>query len=208
MIAVSKLLTNLKSMNFFSLKNGRKPRLLIDQDEVLAETMAEMVLRFNKDHGTNYTIQDIKTWDLSESFVGLEKALHYFRQEGFFYSLKPTDGAIEVMEDLISRYDVFIVTAGEPCSHGDKERWVKEYMPFFPIDNIIFCKRKGAVWGDVLLDDAPHNLNDFKDIGLPVIFDRPHNKTVKDFDRVNSFYEFRDFVDSIFYPNLLVKSSV
>lgn len=203
-----KILNGLKSKYILSFQQGRRPRLLIDQDEVLAETMLEMVLRFNKDHGTNFSVGDIKTWDLSDSFIGLEKALHYFRQEGFFFSLQPTEGAIEVMKDLLGRYDVFIVTAGDACSHVDKERWILKYMPFFPAENIIFCKKKDAVWGDVLLDDAPHNLKGFEKIGLPIIYDRPHNKTVKGFERVKSFYEFRDFVDSIFYPHLLATSSV
>lgn len=176
--------------------SSRKPRILLDQDEVLAETMEYLVSLWNEDFNDNKTIEDIFCWDLSVC-LGPE-ANKYFSKKGFFKNI-PRNPQLEEIEQMAEKYDLFIVTTAPPAAHEDKIMWIKEQMSWFPIKNVIFTDRKDTVWADVLLDDGVHNLTDFSSIGLSVKYQRSHNKEHKQFLSVSSLKEFHVLMDSLFY---------
>jgi 5'(3')-deoxyribonucleotidase len=58
--------------------------------------------------------------------------------------------------------------------------------------NIIFSHRKEKIQGDLLFDDAPHNLEAFKKTGrIAIAMDYPYNALL-DVPRVNSWLEFEE----------------
>ena len=177
----------------------RLPRILIDQDNVLAELIPEVIKRFNKTYGVNRSHEECIEWDLTNIF-GPEIEDIFF-EEGLFRDLKPVDGALEVFERLYKsgKYDIYIVTASEPFAYGEKVQWLQKHLPFFPIKNLIACHRKDAVWGDILLDDGAHNIKAFDGIGEPIVFDRPNNRSLEGYKRVYDWYEFEDYINMKFY---------
>ncbi len=62
---------------------------------------------------------------------------------------------------------------------------------------MVFTHRKELVRGDLLLDDAPHNLKAFARYGIPVAMAYPYNAGVDCF-RVADWREFLTLVDRLF----------
>lgn len=177
-----------------------KPRILFDLDDTITDFLDELVDRYNKKYGTNFTKDHCYKWELNEIFEN--NILELIDEEDFFESVKPKNGAVEYMEKWVKsgRYDIFIVTSClKPENYAKKVKWFKRYMSFFPIGRIIPLTEKSAIWGDVLIDDRPENLIDWYNdsagtFKLCLLFDAPHNKSCDSFIRVHSF----EYLDNLF----------
>jgi 5'(3')-deoxyribonucleotidase len=179
--------------------DARLPRILIDQDNVLAKLIPGIVNQFNQLNGTNHQSEECIDWDLTKTLG--PKVNEIFTKSGLFRDLEPVRGALEVFERLFKsgRYDMYIVSAAEPLSYSEKVDWIKEHLPFFPLKNLIVCHTKDAIWGDILLDDGAHNIKAFEGIGEPVVFDMPHNRHLEGYERVYDWYQFEKYINEKFY---------
>lgn len=181
---------------------ARKPILLVDQDDVLAEYIKGVIVEFNKEYDTDFTIEDCVDWDLVSIFG--EQILDAMHRPKLFRELEPVANAIEVFERLYKSnlFEMYIVTAAHPSSVEPKHEWIKEYMPFFPLNHVIVCSKKQMIKGDYLLDDGLHNIKDFAEVGgTPIIFDRPHNrKEGIDYTRIGNWLEFEEWIMNECYP--------
>lgn len=71
-------------------------------------------------------------------------------------------------------YQVFIVTASAYRTIRPKmEQVLFKYFPYLTWDNVIITNHKYMIDGDILIDDAPHNLTRGKYI--KVLMSAPHN---------------------------------
>jgi 5'(3')-deoxyribonucleotidase len=50
-----------------------------------------------------------------------------------------------------------------------------KYFPYLTMKDVIIAEQKGLIIGDVMIDDAPHNLRDFT--GKKILFNQPHNRS-------------------------------
>ena len=82
--------------------------------------------------------------------------------------------------------------------------WLKKHFTFIKQENIIFINDKSLLHLDYLIDDGPHNIEDFK-YGLPIVYDMPYNEYLEDcnvFTRVKNWLEIKQwFTDEIEYQN-------
>lgn len=197
------MILNRKALKVPILLNTRKPRILFDQDDVLADFLGAVVEKLNKKYNKNYSIEQCTSWNLVKNFG--KESIEIINEKGFFYNLKPKKDAIEVLKRMYTsgKYDIRIVTASMPNSYEEKLEWIKKYMPFFKEEHFISCKNKSSVWGDILIDDAEHNLIDFSKLGISIIYDMPHNRHVKGFKRVYDLKEAEDYIENLFYPKNL-----
>ncbi|GAB6932238.1 5' nucleotidase, NT5C type [Calditerricola satsumensis] len=180
--------------------------LLIDMDSVIVDLMAEWYARYNRDYGDNLTVARATSWDAT-TYVKPEcgaKIYDYLREPGLFAGLKPLPHAIEVLERLSRRYEIFIVTASPSAiAYAEKEAWVQRHLPFLGRERLIFAHRKEMIRGDLLFDDAPHNLRRFQATGrIAVAMDYPYNRDVA-CPRVSSWLEFEERL-----PELLAQRPV
>lgn len=79
-------------------------------------------------------------------------------QYGFFTSLEPIKGAIDTMNMLKERYDVYILTRPSylnPLCYTEKRVWVEQHMGIEWCQKLIMCPNKGLMIGDYLIDDMP-----------------------------------------------------
>lgn len=184
--------------NKIQSKLGRKPIIFIDQDDVLAKHNEKVVKEMNRIHGTNFTMADITEWDLI-SILGEECKDIMFKPE-FFEKLEPMENAIENLKVLNESglFDIYIASAAHPSACHFKYKWFKENMPFLEKKQLIFISHKFLLNGDLLFDDAPHNITAFKS-GEVVIFDKPYNKYLTNFDRVKDWNEFSEYLINKFY---------
>jgi 5'-nucleotidase len=170
--------------------------LLIDMDSVICDLMSEWHARYNNDYNDNLTVDRLKCWN-SEKYVKPEcgmKIYDYLKAPGLFTRLEPLPNAVEVLERLHNTYDILIVTSSVSNAFAEKEMWVEKYLPFIGKYNLIFSHRKDMIVGDLLFDDAPHNLKEFSSTKrLAVAMDYPYNKDIN-VPRVKNWLEFEELL--------------
>lgn len=149
----------------------------IDLDDTINNLVEVWIERYNIDYNDNVRIEDIITWDIGD-FTKAGKDFYKYLGDGeTFKNLSIKDGAAEVIEKLCGNNKVYIVTANASYNKGvcdDKVNFIKKFMPFFPIKNIIFINNKSLLDLDILIDDGLHNFEGFK--GKRILFDRPWNR--------------------------------
>ena len=94
-------------------------------------------------------------------------------------------------------FDIYIASAAHPQACWYKYDWIKQYIPFMKKDKLIFISHKYLLNGDLLFDDAPHNLFKFK--GNVVCFDKKYNRNLTQLDRVKDWNEFSEYLIDKFY---------
>jgi len=172
-------------------------RILVDMDGVLCNLIEKWFRLYNKEYGDDLSIEKLVEWG-PHRFARAGSAVYkYLSQPGFFRDLSPIPGAVEGVRSLMERgHDVVVVTAARR-GHRDKLEWLRQRLPFLDTRNIVFAHRKELVRGDVLFDDAPHNLEAFAPFGQPVAMAYPYNEGVG-CPRVRTWSEFLAFVDERF----------
>lgn len=131
-----------------------------------------------KKHGVEVYSDDIMEWDMSKAYPTLTKSEVYapLFEEEMWQNVRPFDDAVTYLQKLISDgHEVVLVTASHYDAVGMKMRNVlNRYFPFIPYDDVIITSKRQMVVGDVLVDDAPHNLIGGKYKGI--LFSAPHNR--------------------------------
>lgn len=170
-------------------------RVLVDMDDTL-ENLCEALVKYNNiRYGTSVKAEEINDWDLRNAFPDLtnDEIFAALYEAEFWKTVEPLPGATDYLHKLIKDgHDVYIVTASSFETMSMKNKYVlKRYFPYFDESNIIVAKNKQMIMGDVLIDDAPHNLVGGSYYGL--LMSAPHNRK---FDanrsgmlRVNSWEE-------------------
>lgn len=169
--------------------------LLIDMDSVICDLMTEWHRRYNEDYDDNLSVEKLQCWK-TEKYVKEAcgtKIYEYLDEPGLFLNLQPLPGAIDVLHRLSNQFDIFIVSSSTTYAFTEKELWVEKHLPFIGKHHLIFTHRKDMIRGDVLFDDAPHNLVAFKKTGRTAIaMDYPYNRHV-DVERVHNWMEFEQW---------------
>jgi 5'(3')-deoxyribonucleotidase len=176
------------------------PRICVDMDEVMADAVAEHLVRYNREFDESITVDHLHgkwLWDI----VGVERhaALdQYMRSADFFAVLKVMPHAQRVLHELQQHYDIFIATAAMevPTSFVAKYNWLAEHFPFIAPSHIVFCGDKSILKADYLIDDNPRQLRRFT--GEGILFTAHHNVNVTGFRRVNDWLD----VERLFLGNL------
>jgi 5'(3')-deoxyribonucleotidase len=160
-------------------------------DEVMADALAEHLVRYNRDYHAGLTLEDLQgkaLWDViaSEHHSVVEG---YLRSDDFFENLTVMPESQRVMRLLQQRYEVFIATAAMevPASFHQKYRWLEKHFPYISPSHIVYCGDKSILNADYLIDDNPRQLQRFK--GEGILFTSPHNIAVKGFRRVNDWLD-------------------
>ncbi|WP_347549896.1 5'(3')-deoxyribonucleotidase [Pseudalkalibacillus hwajinpoensis] len=170
--------------------------LLIDMDSVICDLMTEWHKRYNNDYHDSLSVEKLQCWR-SEDYVKSEcgeKIYQYLDEPGLFLHLSPLPHAIEVLKRLVKQYDILIVTSSRTYAYTEKELWVEKHLPFIGKKNLIFSHRKDMICGDLLFDDAPHNLIAFQETGRTALaMNYPYNQQV-DVPRVNDWLEFEKWL--------------
>lgn len=180
-------------------------RIILDQDQIIVKFSERVVEWWNEDNGTSLTVDTIESWDIG---LWLGPGGRHFlracmRYPEFYRDLEPVEGAIRGMKKLIDDgHDVIIASAvpkSAPISYSGKIEWLRRNVPFFPVDNFVAIKRKDLLRGDVLFDDAAHNIEAFSKVGMTVMMETSWNKFVKiePTRRVQHWNQFLQFIDEV-----------
>lgn len=167
-------------------------RILIDMDDVMAETGLKILETYNTLFNTNFKKEDFN----EKSFTDLFKADNYLKvrteigKSGFFRDLAVKQNAVEVIEKLYKVHDVYIVSAATefPESLSEKVHWLNEHFPFVEWQKMVFCGYKHMIKADVMIDDHTKNLDYFEG-ETKLLFDAMHNQKVTGYTRVSHWDE-------------------
>jgi 5'-nucleotidase len=170
-------------------------RICVDMDEVMADTLAEHLRRYNKafdeavgpEHLAGKSLWEITPLDRQQQLRAFLDA------EDFFEDLPLMSGAQDVLKQLAARYEIFIATQAMsvPNSLGPKYRWLQRHFPFIPPTHYVFCGNKSILRADYLIDDLPRNLERFE--GQGILYTAPHNITATGFVRVDNWPQVADY---------------
>lgn len=140
----------------------KKLTILIDMDDTLENLCAEWVEYLNEKYGTNVKHSDITDWDMSKAFPTVDKKLLYapLLDKALWERITPLPGAVENVQKLINDgHKVIVVTASHQDTVSLKLNSVLfKYFPFLTNKDVIVTSQKQHIIGDILIDDAPHNL--------------------------------------------------
>jgi 5'-nucleotidase len=166
-------------------------RICVDMDEVMADTLAEHLRRYNQTFDEEVTTDDLAgkgLWEIAP--LDRQQQLRAFLDaEDFFEDLPLMPHAQTVLKALSTRFEIFIATQAMtvPNSLGPKYRWLQRHFSFIPPTNYVFCGNKNILRADYLIDDLPRNLQRFEGQGL--LYTAPHNLTATGFTRVKDWLE-------------------
>ena len=171
-------------------------RICVDMDEVMADAVAEHLLRYNREFQRNLTKEDLR----GKRFWQIVPELHHealdelLRAADFFEDLDVMPDSPRVLAELQRHYEVFIASAAMevPNSFNPKFRWLQRHFPFIPYTHIVFCGDKSILRADYLIDDNPRQLQAFA--GTGILYDAPHNAAVTGYTRVRNWLE----IESLF----------
>lgn len=174
-------------------------RICVDMDEVMADTLAEHLRRYNQHFDEEIKPEDLAgrpLWQITP--LDRQQQLRAFLDaEDFFEDLPLMPDAQPVLEQLSERFEIFIATQAMvvPNSLGPKYRWLQRHFPFIPPTHYVFCGNKSILRADYLIDDLPKNLERFEGQGL--LYTAPHNLTATGFVRVNNWREVADYFAAV-----------
>jgi len=174
-------------------------RICVDMDEVMADTLAEHLRRYNETFEEEVTPRDLVgkgLWEITPQ--DRQQQLRAFLDaEDFFEDLALMPDAQPVLADLSSRFEIYIATQAMavPNSLGPKYRWLQRHFPFIPPAHYVFCGDKSILRADYLIDDQPKNLVKFDGQGL--LYSAPHNLTATGFVRVNNWRDVAEYFRNI-----------
>jgi 5'-nucleotidase len=177
-------------------------RLLIDLDGIAADFYGSILSIYNAEFGENLTPADVRTWEFSPEVFTKSTEEHiaeYFNRPGFWSELTPIKGAVESLKYLHGQGHVLKIVTAVPthsprCCY-EKLMWVENHLPFIGHDNFHATKDKAGVRGDLLFDDAIHNIDTFP--GLTCVLDTAYNQEANADFRVNSWESFIKVIEGI-----------
>ncbi len=174
-------------------------RICVDMDEVMADTLAEHLRRYNQTFDEDVTIEDLAgkgLWEITP--LDRQQQLRAFLDaEDFFEDLPLMPDAQPVLKELSRQFEIFIATQAMvvPNSLGPKYRWLQRHFSFIPPTHYVFCGDKSILLADFLIDDQPRNLQRFEGVGL--LYTAPHNLGVTGFVRVNDWMDVAEYFSKL-----------
>ena len=147
--------------------------ILVDMDGVTCHFVPAVCREYRLATGKNLMPEDVTDWVMGK--FGIEREM--WQKPGFFRSLEPIKGAIEVLWLLHQNgHKIWIVTDAMGVNFVEKEKaqWVKEHLPF--VKGIVFTSEKDKIPGDIIIEDAPHHLE--KHPATTIKMKTPYNEGV------------------------------
>jgi 5'-nucleotidase len=153
----------------------------VDMDEVLFDFDEAVIERWPKYLPQVERIDSnlLQYWNLPENYPPeyTDVIMSIWREEGFFRNLKPIEGAIDAINEMLDAgLKVFLCstpTTQEPHCMYEKLQSIYQHFGKRLIDRVIFTKDKTVgAYGQYLIDDRPNIVGEAKPTWIHVHFDR------------------------------------
>lgn len=182
-------------------KERKRPVVLLDFDDVLFDFLGTVTKRYNEITGENLSVEDFKTWDLSET-GDIYVFMSIIKDPNLWKDMPEKDGAMEIVQRLINdgRWNVLICTACTTLEeYVVKVGLIEEKIPGFDTAKILNIVDKHLIRGDVIVDDKVENLDKCARYGTKgILYDMPHNRTCNKFHRIYSLKHLPEILEELF----------
>lgn len=168
--------------------------IAVDMDGVLADVEAHFLSWYERDYKVKMKREDLYGKKEEEAFPEKGIVKKFASSPGFFQTVPVMPGALDALEKLREKYEIYIVSAAMefPQSLTEKKQWLEDNFPYISWKNIIFCGDKSIIDTDYMIDDHPKNLDFFK--GETIMFHAFHNVEYDHHRRVNNWEEVTDLL--------------
>jgi len=152
--------------------------LVVDVDGVLADQVPPILKRLNQKYSLSLRKKDIRQWDQPIADTDIKTEIENSLQDAqFVLSMGLIKGAHWALMELDKNHSITIATNREPQMDKFTREWLQKKR--IPYDRYVNTREhgKGAISGDVLIDDYPNNLAGFLAAGgLGILFSQPWNE--------------------------------
>lgn len=175
--------------------------IMLDMDGVVADLLLRWLEIYNIKYNDNLKPSDITTYYFNAQVKKCSKAQlnKIIAKQGFFADLPIIDNSIEITKKLqTDGHKLFFVTAtplNSKTAFYDKIMWIDQHFPHIGAKSMISAHEKYMIAGDLLLDDSPKNLEEFK--GISVCMNYNYNQNAKSDYRVNNWLDFYELITKI-----------
>lgn len=158
-----------------------RAKILVDLDSTLNNFDYAVLEEASCRTGKPYNYNDCVAFDFKIGFGEYAgQVMHdIFHEPGWFNRLEPLPEMTNLVKRLSnSGYEIVIVSSlpeKSPTAAYDKVLWCGRYLPFVPFDNLVWTRGKHHILGDLLIDDAVHNVVEFP--GRSILLPKPYNRT-------------------------------
>ena len=153
--------------------------VIVDIDNVLNNFTETVLAHYNKDYNTNHKIEDINRYSMEDALnIPFHTLNKYFTSNRVLSECIPIKDSQKYLKILNQMADVYIVTAREWTQLEHITDWFSKYFPFIEDRQIIRCRDKHIIQGDIRIDDHLDNL--LNCFGGRIVFDYPFNRNIDD----------------------------
>jgi 5'-nucleotidase len=160
-----------------------RPVVLLDMDGVLADFDGHVNAVWPHDDMPLIPHEDRRDFYIAKDHPQYPRSLfsRIVQAPGFFRELPPMPGAMDAVEVLTERAEVYVCTApmaSAPSCADEKRAWIGEHMPGghrYWAHRTIITNDKTLVYGDALVDDRPEVKGHRRPDWVHVLYRQPYN---------------------------------
>lgn len=169
-------------------------KIAVDVDEILANLIDPVIAFHNEQFQTSLVRNDFTSYNFDEVWGGTHveaiQKVHQFFETEHFRNIRPVVGAVEGVQKLKEKHDLFVVTSRQSVVEEQTKAWLNQHFPeMFKEIHVTngfslsgqkrlkkdVCKQVGA---SLLIDDCLEYALDCAAAGIPVVMlDYPWNQT-------------------------------
>ena len=182
--------------------------ILIDIDDTVERLLPSWVKWLNNKYGTSVNYQDIDEWDVSIFFPSLtkEQVFEPLHSEDFWWTVEPRKDAMKYVKKLYDEgFNLYFCTSTDYRNVRVKyEAIIKRYFPYMAWDRVIIASNKQMIKADVLVDDAPHNLEggDFIKVLMSATHNRDYDIDEECMFRAETWREIYELIHELFVRSI------
>lgn len=187
----------------------RQLKILVDMDDTIEYLLFAWVDCLNKRYGLSVKYSDIHEWNICTAFPTLtaEQVYAPLVEDDFWTTVEPIPDASEVLQWAMEQgHEVYIVTASAYETIKSKmENVLFKHFPFISWKNVFIAHHKQMIRGDILIDDAPHNLEggDYVKLLMTANHNRSYDASANGMIRVNDWHDVRNCIAAVAYEDEL-----
>ena len=169
--------------------------ILVDMDDTIENLLDSWLHFLNVEYGYHVTPDDITSWYIDEAYPELTQWQVYapLFTKKLWKDVKPKWDAVKYLQMLKEDgHEIYITTSSNfKTIHTKVESVLHRYFPFIDDLHVIVATNKQMLRGDVMIDDAPHNLvnGEYDKILMNAPHNRSYNAELYGMTRVNNWKE-------------------
>lgn len=135
--------------------------ILVDMDNTLVDLLRPWLAAYRDVGGEHILPEDVTSYNFEGLVKNPKLFVQVLKSGGIFAEAKPMPGAQHGLRELLREHKVVIVTKVNSFNARAYDAKIGTMWRYFPeVDrrNMIFASDKSLIHGDVLIDDAPENL--------------------------------------------------